>query len=85
MDTLEDIEDALNLLDDNGAKKQRFNSSCFDHFLRIQYNMNFFGVIVNELLIKEMYHDGPNDEMRFVMDMTECRFTKREFCHIMCT
>ncbi|KAK1577134.1 hypothetical protein Q3G72_019247 [Acer saccharum] len=43
---------------------------------------NFSGGIVHRLLLRELHHDGPADEMRFLLGKHIVRFSKTEFCLI---
>ena len=63
---LRDIENALNSVPEDLAveERRRYTESCFGHFLRMQHNMKFSAGIVHRLLIRELHHDGPGDEMR---------------------
>ncbi|KAK0584354.1 hypothetical protein LWI29_011836 [Acer saccharum] len=82
IEILDVIDDALSLADDAGVQKQRFMESCFGHFLRMHRQMQFSGAIVHHLLLRELHHDGPNDEMRFMLGNTSVRFSRVEFCLI---
>ncbi|KAK1572274.1 hypothetical protein Q3G72_030026 [Acer saccharum] len=44
--------------------------------------MKFSGGIFHRLLIRELHHDGPEDEMRFLLGHHSARFSKIEFCLI---
>ncbi|KAK0573845.1 hypothetical protein LWI29_014434 [Acer saccharum] len=44
--------------------------------------MKFSTGIVHRLLIRELHHDGPEDEMRFLLGKHSVRFSKVEFCLI---
>ncbi|KAK2641907.1 hypothetical protein Ddye_023670 [Dipteronia dyeriana] len=43
--------------------------------------MAFFDGIVHRLLLHELHHDGPNDEMRFMLGLS-VRISRVEFCLI---
>ncbi|KAI9194780.1 hypothetical protein LWI28_009135 [Acer negundo] len=78
---LRDIENALNsVLEDLAVEeRRRYTESCFGHFLRMQHNMKFSAGIVHRLLIRELHHDWPEDEMRFLLGKHSVRFSKRYF------
>ncbi|KAH7557248.1 hypothetical protein JRO89_XS11G0085400 [Xanthoceras sorbifolium] len=59
------IDMALSNLDDRGQQKEKFLQSCFCHFMRMQCDMKFSGLLAYELLLREIWHNGPRDEMRF--------------------
>ncbi|KAK3193070.1 hypothetical protein Dsin_024380 [Dipteronia sinensis] len=42
----------------------------------------FLASIVHRLLLHELHHDGPEDEMRFMLGPHSVRFSKVEFCPI---
>ena len=44
--------------------------------------INFSGGIVHRLLLRELHHNGPKDEMRFLLGNRMVRFSKVEFCLI---
>ncbi|KAK3187845.1 hypothetical protein Dsin_027406 [Dipteronia sinensis] len=44
--------------------------------------MKFSGSIVHQLLLRELHHDGPEDEMRFMLGPRSVRFSKVKFCLI---
>ncbi|KAK0582621.1 hypothetical protein LWI29_027732 [Acer saccharum] len=44
--------------------------------------LQFSGCIVHRLLLRELHHDGPTDEMRFMLGSRSVRFSKVEFCLI---
>ena len=62
--------------------RRRFTESCFGHFLWMHREINFLGGIVHRLLLLELHHDGPEDEMRFLLGNRTVRFSKVEFCLI---
>ncbi|KAL5787553.1 hypothetical protein ACOSP7_004502 [Xanthoceras sorbifolium] len=45
-------------------------------------NMIFSGVLADELLLREIWHDGPRDEMRFRLGQHTVRFSRVKFCLI---
>ncbi|KAK1576467.1 hypothetical protein Q3G72_014125 [Acer saccharum] len=81
---LRDINNALNSVPQHLAveERRRYTKSCFGHFLRMQRNMKFSASIVHRLLICELHHDGPEDEMRFLLGKHSVQFSKVEFCLI---
>ncbi|KAK3184928.1 hypothetical protein Dsin_032214 [Dipteronia sinensis] len=44
--------------------------------------MKFFGGVMHLLLLRELHHDGPTDEMRFMLANQCVRFSRVEFCLI---
>ncbi|KAK2656307.1 hypothetical protein Ddye_009359 [Dipteronia dyeriana] len=40
---------------------------CFVHFMTMDRWMNFSGGVINRLLLRELHHEGPTDEMRFLL------------------
>ncbi|KAK3189567.1 hypothetical protein Dsin_029128 [Dipteronia sinensis] len=44
--------------------------------------MKFSGSVVHRLLLRELHHDGPQDEMRFMLGTRSVRFSKVKFCLI---
>ncbi|KAK3184857.1 hypothetical protein Dsin_032143 [Dipteronia sinensis] len=81
---LQDIDDALNRVPEDLAIKDRprYTESCFGHFLLMRREMQFLAGIVHWLLMRELHHDGPEDEMRFMLGHHSVRFSKVEFCLI---
>ncbi|KAK3193025.1 hypothetical protein Dsin_024335 [Dipteronia sinensis] len=67
------------VVEDGGNEQQRFGESCFGHFLRMHRGLQFSGGIVHRLLLRELHHDGPTDEMRFMLGRHSVRFSKVEF------
>ncbi|KAK2646179.1 hypothetical protein Ddye_021374 [Dipteronia dyeriana] len=57
-------------------------ASCFGHFLMIHREMKFSGGIIHRLLLKELHHNSPTDEMHFMLGNQSVRFSKVEFCLI---
>ncbi|KAL5760688.1 hypothetical protein ACOSQ2_019526 [Xanthoceras sorbifolium] len=82
INTLGIIDDALSRINDGGEMIGEFVRSCFGHFLRMDRNMLFFGVLAHELLLREIWHYGPRDEMRFRLGQHTVRFSWVEFCLI---
>ncbi|KAL5857351.1 hypothetical protein ACOSQ3_004809 [Xanthoceras sorbifolium] len=78
--TLWIIDRALSNLHDGGQEKTRFLESCFSHFMRMHHDMTFSSVFVHELLLREIWHDGLHDEMRFLLDRHTDRLSRVEFC-----
>ncbi|KAI9176573.1 hypothetical protein LWI28_004482 [Acer negundo] len=83
-DDLTDIDNALNKVPEHLAieERRRYTESCFGHLLRMDRGMKFSAGIVHRLLIRELHHDGPEDEMRFLLGRHSVRFSKVEFCLI---
>ncbi|KAK3222022.1 hypothetical protein Dsin_009047 [Dipteronia sinensis] len=81
---LKDIDDALNIIPEDLAieDRRRYTESCFGHFLLMHREMQFSAGIVHRLLLCELHHDGPEDEMRFMLGHHSVRFSKVEFCLI---
>ncbi|KAK3204815.1 hypothetical protein Dsin_018861 [Dipteronia sinensis] len=48
----------------------------------MDWGMKFSGSIVHRLLLCELHHDGPEDEIRFMLGPHSVRFSKVEFCLI---
>lgn len=82
IETIAAVEDALTKLDDAGVELERFRRSSFGHFLEMFRGFSFSGQIVHRLLLREIHHDGPADEMHFLFGAHDCRFGKEEFCLI---
>ncbi|KAK2661887.1 hypothetical protein Ddye_000461 [Dipteronia dyeriana] len=57
-------------------------ASCFGHFLTIHREMKFSGGIIHRLLLRELHHNGPTNEMQFMLGNQSVRFSKVEFCLI---
>ncbi|KAI9174631.1 hypothetical protein LWI28_020358 [Acer negundo] len=83
-DDLTDIDNALNKVPEHLAieERRRYTESCSGHLLRMDRGMKFSAGIVHRLLIHELHHDGPEDEMRFLLGRHSVRFSKVEFCLI---
>ncbi|KAK3212688.1 hypothetical protein Dsin_017394 [Dipteronia sinensis] len=81
---LKDIDVALDSVPEQFKVEDRcrYTESCFGHFLRMDLRMKFSGSIVHRLLLRELHHDGPEDEMRFMLGPRSVRFSKVEFCLI---
>ncbi|KAK3205576.1 hypothetical protein Dsin_019622 [Dipteronia sinensis] len=81
---LKDIDDALDSVPEQFKveDRRRYTESCFGHFLRMDRGMKFSGSVVHRLLLRELHHDGPHDEMRFMLGPRSVRFSKVEFCLI---
>ncbi|KAK3230974.1 hypothetical protein Dsin_002855 [Dipteronia sinensis] len=75
---LKDIDVALNSVPEQFKVEDRrwYTESCFSHFLRMDRGMKFSGCIVHRLLLRELYHDGLDDEMRFMLGPRSVRFSK---------
>ncbi|KAK2638124.1 hypothetical protein Ddye_025919 [Dipteronia dyeriana] len=57
-------------------------ASCFGHFMTMHRRMKFSGGVIHRLLLREVHHTGPSDEMHFMMGNQKVRFSKVEFCLI---
>ncbi|KAK2656678.1 hypothetical protein Ddye_009730 [Dipteronia dyeriana] len=81
LDALGHIDDALNRVPAEFADedRHRFIASCFGHFLTMHREMKFSGGIIHMLLLRELQHDGPTDEMQFMLGKHSVRFSKVEF------
>ncbi|KAK3228407.1 hypothetical protein Dsin_000288 [Dipteronia sinensis] len=81
---LKDIDVALDSVPEQFKveDRRRYTESYFGHFLRMDRGMKFSGSIVHRLLLRELHHDGPEDEMRFMLGPRSVRFSKVEFCLI---
>ncbi|KAK2652430.1 hypothetical protein Ddye_012286 [Dipteronia dyeriana] len=83
-DALGHKEDALNRVSTELTVEDRrqFMVSCFGHFLTIHRPMKFSGGVIHQLLLREVYHNGPSYEMLFMLGIHEVRFSIVEFCLI---
>ncbi|KAK2651242.1 hypothetical protein Ddye_018731 [Dipteronia dyeriana] len=54
-------------------------ASCFGHFMSIHQKLKFSGGVIHQLLLRELDHDGPTDEIRFLLGNHLVRFSKVEF------
>ncbi|KAK3211987.1 hypothetical protein Dsin_016693 [Dipteronia sinensis] len=81
---LKDIDIALDSVPEQFKveDRRRYTESCFGHFLRMDQGIKFWGSTVHRLLLRELHHDGPEDEMRFMLGPRSVRFFKVEFCLI---
>ncbi|KAK3179735.1 hypothetical protein Dsin_032934 [Dipteronia sinensis] len=83
MENLQVIDKAFDGLVENTAEERdMYQKSCFGHFQRMQRGMTFFCGIGHRLLLSELHHDGPSDEMRFMLGQRSVRFSRVEFCLI---
>ncbi|KAK2645915.1 hypothetical protein Ddye_021110 [Dipteronia dyeriana] len=80
-DVLDHIDDALNRVPAELAVEDRhwFMTSYFGHFLTMHRPVKFSGGVIHQLLLREVHHNGPSDEMRFMLGTNEVRFSKVEF------
>ncbi|KAK2638144.1 hypothetical protein Ddye_025939 [Dipteronia dyeriana] len=83
-DTLGHIDDVLNWVPKQFAEEDRrwFMVSCFWHFLTMHREMKFLGGVIHRLLLRELNHKSPTDEMQFMLGNQSVRFSKVEFCLI---
>ncbi|KAI9194554.1 hypothetical protein LWI28_007056 [Acer negundo] len=79
-DDLTDIDNALNKVPEHLAveERRRYTKSCFGHLLRMDRGLKFSVGIVHRLLIRELHHDGPEEEMRFLLERHSVRFLKND-------
>ncbi|KAK3219645.1 hypothetical protein Dsin_013615 [Dipteronia sinensis] len=81
---LRDIDVALDRVPEEFKveDRRRYTESCFGYFLRMNRGMKFSASIVHQLLLRELHHDGPKDEIRFMLGPHSVRIPKVEFCLI---
>ncbi|KAK2648711.1 hypothetical protein Ddye_016200 [Dipteronia dyeriana] len=81
---LDHIDDALNRVpvEFTDEDRHRFMVSCFGHFLMMHREMKFLSGIIHRLLLRELHHNGPTDEIQFMLGNQLVRFSKVEFCLI---
>ncbi|KAI9162584.1 hypothetical protein LWI28_028725 [Acer negundo] len=81
---LVDIDNTLNSVPEHLRieDRRRYTKSCFGHFLMMHREIHFSAGIVHRLLLRELHHDGPEDEMRFLLGKHSVWFSKVEFCLI---
>ncbi|KAK3193028.1 hypothetical protein Dsin_024338 [Dipteronia sinensis] len=83
MENLKVNDAALDGVIENGAEERDiYQQSCFGYFQRMQGGMAFSGGIIHRLLLRELQHDEPSDEMRFMLGPRSVWFSKVEFCLI---
>ncbi|KAK2656857.1 hypothetical protein Ddye_009909 [Dipteronia dyeriana] len=80
-DILFHIDNALNRVtpEFTDEDRHRFIESCFGHFLTIHREMKFSGGVIYRLLLRELYHKGPTDEMQLMLGNHSMRFSKVKF------
>ncbi|KAK2661774.1 hypothetical protein Ddye_000348 [Dipteronia dyeriana] len=80
-DTFAHIDDVLNwvLAEFAYEDRCRFMASCFGHFLMMHREIKFSGGVIHRLLLRELHHNGPTDEMQFMLGNQLVRFLKVEF------
>ncbi|KAK2665752.1 hypothetical protein Ddye_004326 [Dipteronia dyeriana] len=78
------IDDALNRVLEDFAVEDWcwFMASCFGHFMSMHREMKFSGGVIHQLLLRELDHDRPTDEMWFLLRNHVVMFSKVEFCII---
>ncbi|KAK2642039.1 hypothetical protein Ddye_023802 [Dipteronia dyeriana] len=54
-------------------------ASCFGHFISMHRELKFLGGVIHQLLLRELDHDGPTDDMWFLLGNHVARFLKVEF------
>ncbi|KAK2652362.1 hypothetical protein Ddye_012218 [Dipteronia dyeriana] len=64
-DAIAHIDGALNRVPTKFVDEDRcrFMASCFGHFLTMHREIKFSGGVIHQLLLRELYHNGPTDEM----------------------
>ncbi|KAK2652757.1 hypothetical protein Ddye_012613 [Dipteronia dyeriana] len=80
-DALAHIDDALNRVPTEFTDEDRrqFMASCFWNFLTMHREMKFSGGVIHRLLLRELHHNGPTNEMQFMLENQSVRFSKVEF------
>ncbi|KAK2646103.1 hypothetical protein Ddye_021298 [Dipteronia dyeriana] len=80
-DVISHIDDALNrvLTEFTDEDRCRFMASRFGHFLTMHWEIKFLGGIIYRLLLRELHHNGPTDEIQFMLGNQSVRFLKVEF------
>ncbi|KAK2639065.1 hypothetical protein Ddye_026860 [Dipteronia dyeriana] len=75
------IDDALNRVPEEFAVEDRHHIMAFSfrHFMSMHRELKFSGGVIHQLLLWESDHDGPIDEMRFLLGNHVVRFLKVEF------
>ncbi|KAK2655182.1 hypothetical protein Ddye_008234 [Dipteronia dyeriana] len=78
-DALGHIDDALNQVPVEFANedRRRFMASCFVHFLMMHREMKFSGGFIHRLLLRELRHNGPTDEMQLMLGNQSVRLRFR--------
>ncbi|KAK2641749.1 hypothetical protein Ddye_023512 [Dipteronia dyeriana] len=57
-------------------------ASCFGHSMSMHRELKFSGGVIHQLLLRELDHDMPTDEMRFLLGNHVVRFSMVKFCLI---
>ncbi|KAK2657894.1 hypothetical protein Ddye_010946 [Dipteronia dyeriana] len=57
-------------------------ASCFGHFMSMHRRMKFSGAVIHRLLLRELHHNWPTNEMWFLLGNHLVRCSKVEFCFI---
>ncbi|KAK2649959.1 hypothetical protein Ddye_017448 [Dipteronia dyeriana] len=80
-EALAHIDDALNRVLEHFMVEDRrpFMVSYFGHFMSMYREMKFSGGVIHQLLLRDLDHDGPTDEMWFLLGNHVVRFLKVEF------
>ncbi|KAK2648927.1 hypothetical protein Ddye_016416, partial [Dipteronia dyeriana] len=75
------IDDALNRVPEEFVieDRRRFMASCFRHSMSMHRELKFSGGVIHQLLLRELDHDRPTDEMLFLLGNYVVRFSKVEF------
>ncbi|KAK2645575.1 hypothetical protein Ddye_020770 [Dipteronia dyeriana] len=75
------IDDALNRVPEDFTVEDRlrFMALCFGHFMSMHRELKFSGGFIHQLLLRDLDHDGPTDEIRFLLGNHMVRFSNVEF------
>ncbi|KAK2645685.1 hypothetical protein Ddye_020880 [Dipteronia dyeriana] len=68
-DAISSIDDTLNRVPEDFTIEDllRFMESCLEHFMTMNRQMKFSNGVIHRLLLQELHHDGPTNEMRFML------------------
>ncbi|KAK2661853.1 hypothetical protein Ddye_000427 [Dipteronia dyeriana] len=75
------IDNALNRVPEefDVEDRCRFMAFCFRHFMLMHRELKFSCGVIHQLLLRDLDHDGPTDEIRFLLGNHVVRFSKVEF------
>ncbi|KAK2651630.1 hypothetical protein Ddye_011486 [Dipteronia dyeriana] len=75
------IDDDLNRVPEDFTVEDRcrFMASCVGYFISMHRELKFSGGFIHRLLLQELDHDRPTDEMRFLLRNHVVRFSYVEF------
>ncbi|KAK2649044.1 hypothetical protein Ddye_016533 [Dipteronia dyeriana] len=78
------INDVLNLVPEEFVveDRRRFIASYFGHFMSMHREMKFSGGVIHRLLLRELDHIGPTDEIRILLGNHVVRFSKWRMTYI---